>query len=71
MKGGFRESPLRLNEGLGRLDKWDGQTILNRAQARKQGSNGMERSVAEQGERPAAHISYADLCRRGNEKLHD
>ena len=31
MKGGFRESPLRLNEGLGELDKWDGQTILNRA----------------------------------------
>ena len=27
MKGGFRESPLRMNEGLGELDRWDETTI--------------------------------------------
>jgi len=32
MKGGFKESPLRLNARLGSLDKWDGDTIKARAQ---------------------------------------
>lgn len=32
MKGGFRESPLRLNEGLSGLDKWDEAAIKNRAE---------------------------------------
>ena len=32
MKGGFRESPLRLNEGLSSLDKWDEAAIKNRAE---------------------------------------
>ena len=31
MKGGFRESPLRMNEGLGELDTWDEDTICARA----------------------------------------
>ena len=31
MKGGFRESPLKLNEGLSSLDKWDEAAIRNRA----------------------------------------
>ena len=31
MKGGFRESPLKLNEGLSSLDKWDEAAIKNRA----------------------------------------
>ena len=31
MKGGFRESPLRLNEGLGELDTWDDNAIRVRA----------------------------------------
>ena len=31
MKGGFRESPLRLNEGLSRLENWDEAAIKNRA----------------------------------------
>ena len=31
MKGGFRESPLRLNEGLGELDTWNEDAIKNRA----------------------------------------
>ena len=31
MKGGFRESPLKLNEGLGGLDKWDEAEINNRS----------------------------------------
>ena len=31
MKGGFKESPLRLNEGLGGLDTWDEGTIQTRA----------------------------------------
>jgi predicted transport protein len=31
MPGGFRESPLRLNKGLGALDKWDEKTIDARA----------------------------------------
>lgn len=32
MKGGFRESPLRLNEGLGSLDTWDEAAIKQRAE---------------------------------------
>ena len=32
MRGGFRESPLKLNEGLRSLDKWDEAAIKNRAQ---------------------------------------
>ena len=32
MKGGYRESPLRLNEGLGSLEKWDERAIKNRAE---------------------------------------
>ena len=31
MKGGFRESPLRMNEGLGELDTWNEDTICARA----------------------------------------
>ena len=31
MKGGFRQSPLRLNKGLGELDEWNEQTIRARA----------------------------------------
>lgn len=32
MKGGFKESPLRLNEGLGALDTWDEAAIRARAE---------------------------------------
>ena len=32
MKGGFRESPLKLNEGLSGLDKWDEAAIKYRSQ---------------------------------------
>jgi uncharacterized protein with ParB-like and HNH nuclease domain/predicted transport protein len=32
MKGGFKESPLRLNEGLGTLETWDEDAIQQRAQ---------------------------------------
>jgi len=31
MKGGFRESPLRLNEGLGQLERWNEAAIQDRA----------------------------------------
>lgn len=31
MPGGFRESPLRLNQGLGQLEQWDGAAIKARA----------------------------------------
>jgi len=31
MRGGFRESPLRLNEGLGQLESWNESEIQNRA----------------------------------------
>lgn len=31
MKGGFRQSPLRLNEGLGELNTWDENAIRDRA----------------------------------------
>ncbi len=31
MEGGFRESPLRVNEGLGALDSWDEEAIQSRA----------------------------------------
>lgn len=32
MQGGFKESPLRLNKGLGQLEKWNEETIKARAQ---------------------------------------
>ena len=32
MKGGFKESPLRLNEGLGALDNWNEAAIQQRAE---------------------------------------
>jgi len=32
MKGGFKESPLRVNAGLGNLDTWNEQTIQKRAE---------------------------------------
>ncbi|GAB3707885.1 GmrSD restriction endonuclease domain-containing protein [Nocardiopsis oceani] len=32
MEGGFRESPLRLNRGLGSLETWDEQAIVERAE---------------------------------------
>lgn len=31
MEGGFRESPLRLNRGLGQLETWNGEAIQTRA----------------------------------------
>jgi len=31
-EGGFRQSPLKLNEGLGQLEEWNEKTIMNRAQ---------------------------------------
>lgn len=31
MKGGFKDSPLKLNEGLGKCDKWDEEEIKKRA----------------------------------------
>lgn len=33
MKGGFRESPLKINQGLGSLDSWNEEAIQNRAQS--------------------------------------
>lgn len=32
MEGGFRDSPLRLNHGLGQLDRWDATNIERRAE---------------------------------------
>ncbi|MFH1931750.1 MAG: DUF262 domain-containing protein [Pseudomonadota bacterium] len=32
MQGGFKESPLRLNQGLGQIEHWNEETIRNRAQ---------------------------------------
>lgn len=32
MQGGFKESPLKLNEGLGQLDRWNEEAIKNRAE---------------------------------------
>ena len=32
MKGGFKESPIRLNQGLGQLEQWNEETIKTRAQ---------------------------------------
>ena len=40
MKGGFRESPLKLNEGLRSLDKWDEAAIKNRAERLAAGGHG-------------------------------
>lgn len=32
MRGGFKESPLRLNQGLGQLEQWNEEAIKSRAQ---------------------------------------
>jgi uncharacterized protein with ParB-like and HNH nuclease domain/predicted transport protein len=32
MKGGFKESPLKLNDGLGEIEKWDANAICKRAE---------------------------------------
>lgn len=32
MKGGFRESPLKLNQGLGQIEKWDEESIISRGE---------------------------------------
>ena len=32
MEGGFKESPLKLNEGLGQLEQWNEEAIKTRAQ---------------------------------------
>ena len=32
MEGGFKDSPLKLNEGLGNTEKWDENTIISRGQ---------------------------------------
>jgi predicted transport protein len=31
MEGGFKDSPLRINQGLGQLDSWDKEAIIKRA----------------------------------------
>ncbi len=41
MKGGFRESPLRLNMGLSGLDKWDEAAIKNRAERLAEAATGV------------------------------
>jgi uncharacterized protein with ParB-like and HNH nuclease domain/predicted transport protein len=33
MKGGFKESPLKLNAGLGQIDQWNEETIKTRAES--------------------------------------
>jgi uncharacterized protein with ParB-like and HNH nuclease domain/predicted transport protein len=33
MQGGFKESPLRMNQGLGQLEQWNEETIMARAQS--------------------------------------
>ena len=31
MKGGFKESPLHLNDGIGSLESWNAEAIVTRA----------------------------------------
>ena len=47
MQGGFKESPLRLNEGLGALDTWNEATIQMRAKRpRRAGCAGLGTTLA-------------------------
>lgn len=32
MPGGFRESPLKLNQGMGQLERWNEESIRERAE---------------------------------------
>jgi len=41
MKGGFKESPLRLNQGLGEISHWNEETILQRAQRLAEEASGV------------------------------
>lgn len=41
MEGGFKESPLRLNKGLGSVDKWNEQSITNRAKKLAKAASGI------------------------------
>ena len=47
MKGGFKESPLKLNAGLGQLDAWNEDAIQERAgQAGRSGARRLGRAEA-------------------------
>lgn len=61
MEGGFKDSPLRLNQGLGQLDQWTAVEIANRA-------NSLARQALEIWARP--EVKEADLSEY-REKLVD
>lgn len=46
MKGGFKESPLRVNEGLGIVDSWDEEAIQSRAEVLARKAAGIWRAPA-------------------------
>ena len=56
MKGGFKESPLRLNDGLGTLDAWNKSTIEARA-------NRLARRATEVWEQPSLSSEVLDAYR--------
>jgi len=67
MKGGFAESPLRMNQGLGQLDAWNESTIKERAQRLAThavsvwGSPSLDSSILEAYRKPTAAVTQYSI----------
>jgi uncharacterized protein with ParB-like and HNH nuclease domain/predicted transport protein len=65
MEGGFRQSPLRLNQGLGSIESWTAKEITARAQALADRAfliwtrPRLDQSVLEEFQEPRAEIGYS------------
>ena len=62
MKGGFKESPLKLNRGLANLDTWNEETILQRAE-------NLSREALKVWKHPTLDQNIIDEYRRKEEPL--
>ena len=61
MQGGFKESPLRLNEGLGALDTWNEATIQMRAKR-------LAEQAVQVWARPSLQAEVLEACRQKAER---
>ena len=64
MKGGFKESPLRLNEGLRELDQWHENAIRDRAKRLANKSDNRMEMVHRLARIPSAHTFLAQKWER-------
>lgn len=82
MEGGFKDSPLRLNQGLGQLDAWNAQTIESRAERLTKSALGIWQmphlppSVAAEFQEPRAETAFSikdhpNLLAPGRRELFD